>query len=137
MGAPPEVEIPALRSAFSTTYDLGGGRRTIVGAAPLNWYEPGRGFRPIDNTLTAATGGWTNTSNSYTAVLPFDLGQAVRFANGGSTVSYRLLGSTTAGIKTGPSAVTYADAFPNVDVLLEAQPDRLKESFVLRNRAAG
>lgn len=65
------VELPTLRTATSDTFDLGDGRlRTVVAAEPINFRNGAGAWTPIDNTLVAGSGGWTNRAGPYAVTLP-------------------------------------------------------------------
>lgn len=126
-----------MRTARSTTFDLGDGRyRTRSYPDPVNYRDAAGAWQPIDNTLVAATGGWTNRAGPYRVTLPTLLSGAVGVSAGGLETSYTLDGAAPAAGSASGSTVTYPNALPATTVVYTAIGTGVKESLLLASPAA-
>ncbi|HEX5534398.1 MAG TPA: DNRLRE domain-containing protein [Actinomycetales bacterium] len=143
-------EVFALRTRSSRTYaGADGTLRAEVFPGPVHYPDPAApgGWARIDNRLVTGpdAGGravpagarWQNAANRYRVGLPETAAQPVQLlVPGGGQVSWQLDGASGAGKVTG-SQVRYANAVANVDLVYEAQPDRVKETLLVKDAAAG
>jgi RHS repeat-associated protein len=135
--ARPVEELPELRTRNSQTYRTESGALLArVSPVPVNFKDGDGDWRPIDNTLVAGSGGsHQNEAGAYTATLPEDLSEPVRFTHGGVWVEFSLDGADAAGAASENSKL-YKQALPAVDVRYSAQPDGLQEDVILTSRDA-
>ena len=158
-----QVEDPSARTRMSRTLldPVTATRITQVGSQALNYQDTKGVWQPIDNKLTAVTGGgWTNGANAYAVNLPADLSKPVVVAdsaNAAASVSLQLAPAKTPvtdlppvpGVtvpvtipvvssvngKTSGAAATYPGALPGVDVAYTAEGDAVKETATLASLA--
>ncbi|MES1193459.1 MAG: DUF6531 domain-containing protein, partial [Solirubrobacterales bacterium] len=139
-------ELLERRTAYSETWESASGQRvTRVSSTPLRWRASSGGrWRPFDLRLhrdaRAAGSRFVPGASPITTTLPTlldgsDTG-ATLVSTGNDWIRAWIDGAKASAVTSGAGAM-YADALPDVDVELEARPDGLKETLVLRSRSAG
>ncbi len=127
------VELPDMRTEASTTSVLPDGMlHTAASLGPVNYVDGSGNWKPIDNSLIVASGGWTNRAGAYQLTAPSSLASgAVQVAYRGLSVSYRLRGAADVVGTVHDDTVTYVNVLPGVTLVLRATGDGIKESLVL------
>lgn len=128
----PTVEIEALRTATSQTFQLpDGGRETRVFQTPIHYRDPVGLWKPIVNRLEEVSGeGITNGANSIDLQLPDRLGTgATRVAIGEEWVSSQLLGRETDAAELEGNTASYETANPGTTFDLASIPTGVKEEI--------
>jgi RHS repeat-associated protein len=134
------VEIPALRTRSSRTYQAPNGSYVaVISAGAVNYRDANGSWQAIDNTLepTNVQGyGAQNRANRYRLMLPSDLSAApVQVQQGSDWVAFSLAGSHGPGHIRGATE-TFTDALPNTDLAYTATGDSVKEALTLGSPTA-
>ena len=139
--APPKAgdEIVMQRTERSKTFELpSGGTVTRLYSQPVHYDSGSNGLQPIRNTLVPSPlAGYAvrNQANRFRADLPRRLSDPVRFRDGARWVRFALRGARAeAAVING--GVHYQDALEGTDVEYEMRSVGLKETLVLKSRAA-
>lgn len=137
---PLSQEIPALRTQTSDTYAVSGGYELISYSGPINYKSAQGSWQPIDDSLitsNAAGFAWQNKANSFSLLLPLNLGAGpVEFKDANGIVSFQLQGAGSATGQVSGSMVTYPNAIPGVTVQLTAGNAGIKEAVILTGPAS-
>ncbi len=134
------VEIPLLRTEFSTTDRLADGTyETKLSAIPLHYRDASGAWRTIDNGLVRqADGSLRNGANSIDVEIPRTADGEVTFDAGGSSsvgFSLRSADDTATAAISGDTA-RFDGAVGDVDLSYEVVGKALKESLTLPSAAA-
>ncbi|MDT5038643.1 MAG: hypothetical protein QOE03_3828, partial [Micromonosporaceae bacterium] len=134
-------EVPAERRALERTYDNADGTQTTeFSTTPVNYRRPDGSWAAIDTSLAPlAGGGWRNHGGSTDLRLAAR-GDAAELArlnlDADHAIAFGLDGARpVAGLAAGDT-VTYPEVRDQVDLRLQAGPDREKETLVLRSAQA-
>lgn len=135
------VEVTELRTATSKTLQQPDGTLTTsLFSAPVHYLGSDGAWQPISSKLVPdSTAGyaWRNEANTFAAHFkgtPAEGFVRLDVAGQAFTLSLDAVGSP-GGVVDG-AEVTYAGAFPGVDLQYEVLPAGVKETVVLRNAAA-
>lgn len=128
-------EIPALRTQTSDSYSVSGGYELISYSSPVNYKSAQGSWQPIDDSLVASNASgfaWQNKANSFSVLLPSNLGAGpVEFKDASGSVNFQLQGASSAAGQVSGSTVTYTNAIPGVTVQITAGNAGIKESVIL------
>lgn len=112
------VEDLSKRTAQSRTWDNPDGSFTTRVSSDARFYDTGRGFEPIDNTLIleGPTGSFRNKANSFVA--RFGRSSAVELETPEGIIKMSPLGGSEVQptVDAKGESVTYHDVWPGVDV---------------------
>ncbi len=142
-GAPsvsePAVELPALRTATSNTYQLPDGQReTRLYEVPVNYRDESGDWQPIDQGLVELPGGAVaNGENSFDVRLPENLEEApIRVTVGDQWVSQRPLGVETQPVALDGTVASYEQAGDQAVFEFTGLANGLKENIELAGPSA-
>lgn len=127
-----------MRTEFSQTRLLTDGTyETKLSSVPLNYRDAAGSWRRIDNDLVRATdGSLSNGANSVDVQIPRAANGSVRFAAGGSALSFSLANADGGVIaKDAGQVAQFEGAVKGVDVSYEVVGKALKESLTLASAA--
>ncbi len=131
------VEVPSLRTEFTTTFaNPDGTHTTSIATRPVH-YLTAAGWTPIDTALVSdATGVLRTGANRWSATFAPTLAGGVRVADGGASLALTPLGSAPSVPVLGADAksVTYPSVWPGVDLRYQVFSDEVKEEIVLTRR---
>ncbi len=133
-------EIPALRGAYSRTYEgKHGGAELVLYSQPVNYRDSRGAWQPIDDSLALSGSAYVNRADRYTAKLPTylagDEAGAISMLQGSESVRFQLQGAGAPAAVEGSSA-NYEEALPDTNVNLRATPSGLQDVLVLENSSA-
>jgi RHS repeat-associated protein len=143
-GSPPplpsaEDEIASERTAYARTYrQPGGGRKTLIYAAPVNYQDSDGTWKPIDTRLVSPAGATVaeTVASPVDVSVPQELGDgAVKVNDAGRWVSFGLTGASASASITGSTA-SYADAVDTTDASLTATATGVKETLTIQDAQA-
>ena len=137
-GASPIRELPRLRTATSRTFELSNGQfETRIFENPVNYRDEDGNWAPIDESLEEpASGGLTNSANSFDLHLPDHMGAgSVRLSLADGWLSYRLLGAETEQADVEGATATYDTADGDLSFELHSLANGVKEEIVLADSA--
>ena len=135
------VELPGLRTRTSSTYENPDGTRTTVVSLGSVHYRD-ESWLPIDTSVSPAIGragyAWQNGANGFHAFFrPLLTSEHLRLETQDRVVALTLEGANPlASAIPLRSRLTYAEAFPGVDLRYQMLPDAVKETFVLADAQA-
>jgi RHS repeat-associated protein len=137
----PDGEIPRLRTETSKTYDAGDGKlRTEMGTEPIHVREPDGKMVPIDDTLELASDGRLRNRKGRNRIQlgrdGADESLASLELDDQHAVGFSLRGSRTARPERNGNHARYADIQRDTDLELSAEASGVKESVILKSRAA-
>ncbi|HYP22579.1 MAG TPA: DNRLRE domain-containing protein, partial [Actinomycetota bacterium] len=105
---------------------------------PINYRDENGEWQPIDSSVVATEGGYTNAANSFDLFFPGTLTPAnpvvLDFPEG--SLSFALIGGQPAEAVASTHSVTYEGAHPHVDVAFDVAADGVKERTILRTSEA-
>jgi RHS repeat-associated protein len=134
-GSFPQVggEIASFRTTYSNTFAAeGGGYIARIYTQPVNYAASDGSMQPIDDTLVATAGGFTNKADSSHVVLPAQIQTApVSISGPRGSVSFQLLGAASAAPVISGALGTYTGVFPGVSLKYQTAPGVLKEAIEL------
>lgn len=135
----PVKELVEYRTERSKTFEVPGrGAMTRFYGQPVHYDSGKNGLQPIRNTLVPSPlPGYAvrNQANAFRVDLPERLSDPVRFGGDGNWVRFGLRGASARAAVAG-GGVRYDDALEATDVEYELRPTGLKETLVLKSRAA-
>lgn len=125
------------RDEFSTTVDLGGGKRsTTLSSEPLNFESDSGVWQPVDLELAREGDGDLHPGAVEGDVaIPRSLSEPVELEHDGRSVTFRLLGASGDADIEGAEA-SFDRAMPGVDVGYVARPYGVKETLTLRSSSS-
>jgi hypothetical protein len=133
-----EHELPSLRAANSDTFlRSDGSRELVIYPHPVNYQVAGKGWQPIEDTLTEAGGSWSPKASPVPVSLPASLASgAVSVGGSGRQLSLQLQGAgSTAGTVSGPQR-SYANVLPGVSASFGVAAESIHETLTLANASA-
>ncbi len=135
---PSLAEIDGLRTETSRTFAAGGTRVAKLYASPVNFQDGDGTWRPIDNDLVPAAGGFENQANDYKVEIPHSLAsKPVTVRDGDVWASFALEGVRAGvGAQIRGSTAQYADVLPGVDAHYSAETESVKEELILEGPSA-
>jgi RHS repeat-associated protein len=136
--ADPGPEVIADRTANSQTFRLPSGElQARVYESPVNYLDNEGDWKPIDEDLEeAANGSLINADNRFELTLPQRIGSgAVRLAEDGQWVSYRLLGQASEAAEVEGNSASYEASTPGTEFDLASIATGVKEQIELSDPA--
>jgi hypothetical protein len=136
--ADPGPEVIADRTANSQTFRLPNGElQARVYESPVNYLDNEGDWKPIDEDLEeAANGLLLNADNRFELTLPQRMGSgAVRLAEDGQWVSYRLLGQASEAAEVEGNSASYEASTPGTQFDLASIATGVKEQIELADPA--
>ncbi len=133
-----EHELPGLRAANSDTFlRSDGSRELVIYPHPVNYQVAGKGWQPIEDTLTEASGSWSPKASPVPVSLPGSLASgAVSVGGSGRQLSLQLEGAgPTTGTVSGPQR-SYANVLPGVSASFGVAAESIHETLTLANASA-
>jgi len=128
------AEVPSMRTRTSSTLIGRGGYEFVTYPGSVHFKDAGGRWQNIDDTLVeahAADYAYENRANSYTALLPADLGTApVKFELGSHWVNFALVGAAGP-VNISANTASYPNALPGVSVQYTSLNDELKETLTI------
>lgn len=134
-------EIPALRGAYSRTYEgKNGTAQLVLYSEPVNYRDATGRWQPIDDRLVASGSGYVNRADQYGVEFPEflvdDEAGAISMTHGSDGVHFQLQGArATAAVVSGAGA-SYKEVLPSTDVDLTAASTGLQDVLVLKDGGA-
>jgi hypothetical protein len=132
-------EITALRTEYSDTFQTTSGHFTTTLATHSVNYRDARGsWQPIGADLVPSLGGgWASGPNRFSATFKAMAGAGLAELTAGG-VSFTLApeGAAPSIASAAGREVSYAAAFPHVDLSYAAEPDSVKETLLLSSPSA-
>jgi hypothetical protein len=106
---------------------------TMVYMDQVNYRAESGDWQPIDNSLVPAGDqgfAYQNAANAYSASIPRNASDPVRFERDGQWVTFALDGAE-APVVVSDNAATFVDALPGTDVSYLSQTDGLQENLTV------
>lgn len=129
------------RAAQVTDYlNADGSHSAVLSSVPVNYRTPVGVWQPIDNTLMAdpdRAGGFVNSANSWQAHFG-TTAQGFSVDTPDGSLDLRPLGArlTSGLVSAAGDGLTYAEAWPGVDLAYTVTGAGVKESVLIKTRAA-
>ncbi|HEY2282536.1 MAG TPA: RHS repeat-associated core domain-containing protein [Solirubrobacteraceae bacterium] len=139
--APHGPEIPALRSAYSRTYEgRNGTAQLVLYSQPVNYRDAHGAWQPVDDNLVPSGSVYVNHADRYRAELPSSLADdeagAVSMAQGSEGVRFQLQGAASSAAAVSGANASYDEALPSTNVNLTAAYSGLQDVLVLKGDGA-
>jgi RHS repeat-associated protein len=130
--------VPSLSSEFSDTWlSAKKGLVARVFAEPINYKSAAGEWHPIENALTSrALGGYENTANRFSLVLPEALSTGVTLTEAGRSVSFSLQGAVSSLPSVTGDTATYANVLAATDLSYVSESAGVQEIATLENSQA-
>jgi RHS repeat-associated protein len=136
--APAGDLVPSLGSAYSDTWKTGlRGYVERVYASPVNYRGSDGSWHAVDDALVPrALGGYENSANSFSLVLPESLSSSVTLSEAGRSVSFSLEGAASGLPSVSGNTATYANVLPATDLSYVSASGGVQELATLENGEA-
>jgi RHS repeat-associated protein len=133
-------EVAALRTPTSKTFQNPDGTLTSeIFSGPIHYESASGDLKPIDTELVASNDSgyaYETAATGYEFLVPEDISEApLVVVDDGHEVKFQPEGAVGSPVVEGPR-VTFANAYPGVDLTYEATPTGVRELLVVHSEAA-
>jgi RHS repeat-associated protein len=134
-------EIPALRGAYSRTYEgRNGTAQLVLYSKPVNYRDTHGAWQPINDSLVPSGSEYVNYADRYRAEFPSSLADdeagAISMTQDSEGVHFQLQGAAPSAAAVSGASASYKEALPSTDVDLTAASSGLQDVLVLKDGGA-
>jgi RHS repeat-associated protein len=129
------IELPAKRTAISSTFELpSGAREARIYQAPVNYRDGDGDWQPIEEGFEAQGSGFVNGDNGFNLSLPASISAApLRISLGDHWIAERLVGTATDSGDLDGEAASYEAADPGTSFEFSTLGEGVEQKIVLAN----